>query len=167
MGRDATKAAGNPWYEARMRASKYDGRLSSREGTSELLGMSVSSISDTELGNTKFMPVDKAVLMADLYHEPQLLNYYCLHECPIGCRHSISDEVGDIDRITIKLLKNLKVDKLQDLKGKLLDIAADGAITEDEKPELEEIVNYLDGVAKVISELKLLGEMALSRKKHD
>lgn len=23
MGRDATKAAGNPWYEARMRASKY------------------------------------------------------------------------------------------------------------------------------------------------
>ena len=64
MGRDATKAAGNPWYEARKTASEYDGRLCSREGAAELLGMSVSSVADAELGTTKCMPVDKAVLMA-------------------------------------------------------------------------------------------------------
>ena len=49
MGRDATKAAGNPWFEARKKASEYDDRLRSREGAAELLGMSVSSVADAEL----------------------------------------------------------------------------------------------------------------------
>ena len=131
MGRDATKAAGNPWYQARKKAAEYDDRLCSRESAAEQLGMSVSSLADAELGNTKFMPVDKAVLMADRYNAPWLLNHYCLNECPIGCRHSLSDEVVGIDRVTVKLLKSLKTEKLGDVKDTLLDIAADGKITED------------------------------------
>jgi len=162
MGRDATKAAGNPWYEARKRAAEYDDRLSSREGAAERLGMSVSSVADAELGLTKCMPVDKAVLMADLYNAPHLLNYYCLHECPIGCRQSISDEVLDIDRVTVKLLKNLKVNQLTEMKDKLLDIAEDGIISDNEKPDLREILDYLDKLAKTVSELKTIGQMALN-----
>ena len=49
MGREATKAIGNPWYEARMEAAKWDDRLLSREGAAELLGMSVSAVADAEL----------------------------------------------------------------------------------------------------------------------
>ena len=161
MGRKARKAAGNPWYEARKKAAEYDDRLCSREGAAERLGMSVSAVADAELGLTKCMPVDKAVLMADLYNAPQLLNYYCLHECPIGCRHSISDEVVDIDRVTVKLLKGLRVDKLEEIKDSLLDIAEDGKITDDEKPELKEVLDYLDSLAKTVSELKTIGEIAL------
>ena len=161
MGREARKAAGNPWYEARKKAAEYDDRLCSREGAAERLGMSVSAVADAELGLTKCMPVDKAVLMADLYNAPQLLNYYCLHECPIGCRHSISDEVVDIDRVTVKLLKGLRVDKLEEIKDSLLDIAEDGKITDDEKPELKEVLDYLDSLAKTVSELKTIGESAL------
>lgn len=152
MGRDATKAAGNPWYQARKKAAEYDDRLCSRESAAEQLGMSVSSLADAELGNTKFMPVDKAVLMADRYN---------LNECPIGCRHSLSDEVVGIDRVTVKLLKSLKTEKLGDVKDTLLDIAADGKITEDEKPALQEVLAYLDDLAKTVSELKTIGEMAL------
>lgn len=144
MGRDATKAAGNPWYQARKKAAEYDDRLCSRESAAEQLGMSVSSLADAELGNTKFMPVDKAVLMADRYNAPWLLNHYCLNECPIGCRHSLSDEVVGIDRVTVKLLKSLKTEKLGDVKDTLLDIAADGKITEDEKPALQEVLAYSD-----------------------
>jgi len=162
MGREATKAAGNPWYEARKRAAEYDDRLSSREGAAERLGMSASSVADAELGLTKCMPVDKAVMMADLYNAPHLLNYYCLHECPIGCRQSISDEVLDIDRVTVKLLKNLKVNQLTEMKDKLLDIAEDGIISDDEKPNLREILAYLDKLAKTVSELKTIGQMALN-----
>lgn len=162
MGREATKAVGNPWYEARKKAAEYDDRLSSREGAAERLGMSASSIADAELGLSKCMPVDKAVLMADIYNAPQLLNYYCLHECPIGCRHSVSDKLLNIDRITIKLLKSLQVDQLHELKDSLIDIAEDGVISEDEKPELKEILAYLDELAKTISELKTLGRIALN-----
>ena len=162
MGRDATKALGNPWYEARKNAAKYDERLLSREGAAEMLGMSVSSVADAELGLTKCMPVDKAVLMADLYKAPHLLNHYCLNECPIGCRHCISEEVFDIDRVTVKLLRNLKVDDLEDMKEKLLDIAEDGEISESEEPDLKEILDYLEKLAKTVSELKIIGDMALN-----
>ena len=147
MGRDATKAAGNPWYQARKKAAEYDDRLCSRESAAEQLGMSVSSLADAELGNTKFMPVDKAVLMADRYNAPWLLNHYCLNECPIGCRHSLSDEVVGIDRVTVKLLKSLKTEQLGEVKDTLLDIAADGKITEDEKPALQEVLTY-GGISK-------------------
>lgn len=162
MGRDATKAAGNPWYQARKKAAEYDDRLCSRESAAEQLGMSVSSLADAELGNTKFMPVDKAVLMADRYNAPWLLNHYCLNECPIGCRHSLSDEVVGIDRVTVKLLKSLKTEQLGEVKDTLLDIAADGKITDDEKPALQEVLTYLDDLAKTVSELKTIGEMALN-----
>ena len=164
MGRDATKAAGNPWYEARINASKYNDKLRSREGAAECLGMSPSAIADTELGLTKFMPVDKAVLMADAYNAPELLNYYCLNECPIGSRRPISDEVVDIDRVTVKLLKNLRVSQLNEIKEKLIDIAEDGVISDDEKPDLREVMEYLDELAKVLSELKTLSERTLNRR---
>lgn len=167
MGRDATKAAGNVWYEARMNAAKYDGRLRSREGAAELLGMSVSAVADAELGLTKFTPVDKAVLMADCYNSPHLLNHYCLNECPIGCRRPLSDEDLDIDRVTVRLLKSLRVGQLEDIKDKLLDIAEDGVITDDEKPELKEVMSYLDALAKVLSELQTISRKVLNGGKDD
>lgn len=162
MGRDATKAVGNPWYEARKRAAEFDDRLYSREGAAERLGMSVSSIADAELGLTKIMPVDKAVLMADMYKAPELLNHYCLNECPIGCRHSISEEVLDVDRITVKLMKNLSLDRLNEMRQKMLDIAYDGIVSDDEKPDLKEVVEYLEETSKTISELKILADKLLN-----
>lgn len=163
MGRDATKAAGNPWYQARKKAAEYDDRLCSRESAAEQLGMSVSSLADAELGNTKFMPVDKAVLMADRYNAPWLLNHYCLNECPIGCRHSLSDEVVGIERVTVKLLKSLKTENARRCQGsRSLTSAADGKITEDEKSALQDVLAYLDDLAKTVSELKTIGEMALN-----
>ena len=161
MGRRPTKAGENPWYKARMEAAKYDDRLLSREGAAERLGMSVSAVSDAELGLSKCMPVDKAVLMADLYKAPHLLNWYCLNECPIGCRLPLSDEVLGIDRVTVKMLKNLRVDDIKDVKEKLIDIAADGVISDDEKPDFREVLGYLDELARTICELKTIGLMAL------
>ena len=62
MGRGATKAAGNVWYEARMEAAKWNDKLLSRAGAAEALNMSEDAVKDAELGLNKCMPVDKAVL---------------------------------------------------------------------------------------------------------
>lgn len=86
MGSDCTKSNENIYFRCRKDAAKYNDKLNSRESASELLGVSVSSLADYELGNTKVVPVDKVVLMADLYNAPQMLNCYCANECPIGCR---------------------------------------------------------------------------------
>ena len=167
MGRGATKAAGNVWYEARMDAAKWNDKLSSRAGAAEALNMSEDAVKDAELGLSKCMPVDKAVLMADLYNAPQLKCYYCNHECPIGRTMPISAESLDIDRVTVKLLKNLRVSDLEEVKEKLVDIAEDGRITDDEKPELKNILSYLDDLAKTLSELRTIGEKALGRDWND
>lgn len=161
MGRGATKAAGNVWYEARMEAAKWNDKLLSRAGAAEELNMSEDAVKDAELGLNKCMPVDKAVLMADLYRKPELRNYYCLHECPIGRTLAISAETPGLERVTLKLLKNLRVEDLEDVKEKMLDIAEDGKITEDERPDLEAILTYLDQLSKTVSELRILGEKAL------
>ena len=162
MGRDATKAQGNVWFEARMKAAKYDDRLLSREGAAERLGMSVSAVADAELGLTKCMPVEKAVLMADLYKCPELLNYYCLKECPIGQDKPISYASNDIDRITVKVLKHLKLEQLEEIKGKLLDIAEDGRISAEELEDMEQIVRYFDELEKTVTELRTVAAKAVS-----
>ena len=164
MGRGATKACGNPWYRARINASEWDGRLLSREGAAELLGMSVSSIADAELGLSKLMPADKAVLMSDLYRDPALLNYYCLHECPIGCRRPISEDTLEIDRVTVKLTKILRKETVQWFKHTLQDIAADGVVSEDEFDEFDQVVDELREVAVIISELEIIRDKAKGRK---
>lgn len=67
MGRDAIKASENMCFKCRKEAAKYNDRLYSREGAAELLGVSVSSLAEYETGATKVIPVDKIVLMAELY----------------------------------------------------------------------------------------------------
>lgn len=158
MGRGATKAAGNPWYEARIEAAKWNDKLASRAGAAEMFMCSIDTIDRVENGLNKCMPVDIAVLMADKYNAPHLLNYYCLNECPIGCRHSISAENLGIERVTVKLLKSLRVDQLTDVKDALVDIAADGQISEDEKAEFRDVMDYLDELSKTISELRTISK---------
>lgn len=161
MGRDASKSANNVWRIARLEAAKWNDKLNSRAGAAELLNMSEDAVRDTECNMNKHMPVEKAVLMADLYNAPHLLNYYCMNECPIGCNKPVSCENLEIDRVTVKLLKSLQVGRLEEIKGKLLDIAEDGVITEDEKPELKEVMDYLDHLAVVLSELQTISRKVM------
>jgi len=157
MGRGATKAAGNRWYQARIKASKYNEKLCSREGAAECLHMSVDAVTDAELGLSKVMPVDKAVLMSDLYGDPSLVNYYCLHECPIGRNLPISDEVPDIDRITVSLLTSKRVGEMSRLEDRLLKIAEkaeSGELSDEELDALESIVEKLERFSVKVSKLR-------------
>ena len=109
MGRDAMKAGENPCFRCRKEAAKYNDRLNSREGAAELLGVSVSSLADYELGITKVIPVDKVVLMAELYGSPELKAWYCAEECPIGRGFPMpSAELSSVERTAMQLLKQLR-----------------------------------------------------------
>lgn len=88
MANGCGKTNENIYFRCRKEAAKYDERLSSREGASELLGISVSSLSDYELGNTKVVPVDKVDLMAALYKSPQLRAIYAEVVSPMELQHA-------------------------------------------------------------------------------
>jgi len=161
MGRGATKAGSNIWYQARIEAAKWNERLCSRMGAAEEMGLSEDAVKSAELGLYKSMPVENAVLMADCYCAPELLNHYCLNECPIGRERSLSSEVLGIDRITLKLLKGLRLEQLEQMQDKLVDIAVDGKITPEELPDVSEIMDYLDEISKTVSELKIACKKAI------
>lgn len=161
MGNGGTKENQNVYFRARKEAAEYNERLSSREGAAELLGISPSTLADYELGITKFVPVDKVVLMADLYNRPELRTGYCKYECPIGKHIPLATSVSGIEGIALRLIREFDSDKIKDMEKKLIDIAADGIISEDEKPTLENILGRLDELSLAISELKLAGEKAL------
>ena len=161
MGKDSTKGNDNVYFRARKEAAIYNERLFSREGAAELLGISVSTLADYELGNTKVVPVDKVVLMADLYNCPELKYGYCKHECPIGKQMQLATEAKGIEGIALRMIQKFDPEGLSEMKNSLVDIAADGIISDDEKPKLEAILRKLDDMAVVINEMKLVGEKAL------
>ena len=88
MSRQATKACGNRYYEARMRAAKYNEKLLTRAGAIDYLpGVTEDSLKKYELDITR-PPNIVVALMADAYNEPELRAWYCVNECPLGkdCR---------------------------------------------------------------------------------
>lgn len=161
MGKGPMNENTNVYFQARKKAAIYNERLYSREGASELLGISVSTLADYELGNTKVVPVDKVVLMADLYCAPELITGYCMRECPVHGFLPLATEEKSIQGIALRLLKGFNEDELKAMKVDLIEITEDGIISQEEIPKLKEILKKLESMAEVISEMKIAGEKYL------
>lgn len=155
MGSTPTKAAENIYCKCRLEAAKYNERLKSREGAAELLGLSLPSLSNYELGLTKVVPVDKVALMADLYNAPELRNYYCRECCPLGIDTPKVDLEG-LDRISIRTFS--ASEQINQVKTTLLKIVSDGVITDDEIPDLQMIYENLSEFDSTIQSFKLFIE---------
>ncbi|AZV56772.1 helix-turn-helix transcriptional regulator [Clostridium sp. AWRP] len=161
MGRNI-KDTDTVYKKARIEASSFNDKLRSREGTSEILGVSPSSLLNYETGVCKQIPTDVVVKMAEIYNAPELMNYYCCKECPIG-KYSVPHiEVLEMDRITIQIVSSLE--NINEVKKELLDITEDGIITEYEKPKLDHIVKTLDKISVESQELKLWVQKNIERK---
>ena len=164
MGNGCMNGNKNVYYQARKEATRYNEILSSRERTAELLGVSQSTLADYELGITKIVPVDKVVLMADLYNCPELKTGYCKHECPIGMHRPLATTINGIEGVALKIIRILDFNELKNVEKSLVLIAEDGIISEDEKPTLRRIIDNFDEMSLAISELKLIGEKVLKGK---
>lgn len=154
MGRIATKAVANVWYKARLAAGAWDARMKSRAGAAEVLGISESAVSDTELEYEKAMTPDKAELMAVGYKAPHLINHYCSEQCPLGAWHDISAKQVELDEAVVKLLKDIK--EARELTDKLLAVAYDNKLDKGEVAELSDAMNKLSNLSSTISEFKAL-----------
>lgn len=161
MGNDGIFSRENMYFKARKNAAMYNDRLCSREGAAEQLGLSASTLADYELGITKVVPVDKVVLMSDLYHCPEIKRSYCKGECPIGRDLPIATEGISLDHSILKFIKNFKPETLLKLKDKFLEIVEDGEIDRSEKIELADIIDELDRMAIVLSETRLMCQKAV------
>lgn len=164
MGRESENSNQNVYFQARKAAALYSPKLYSREGASELLGVSVSTLADYELGNTKVVPVDKVVLMADLYNAPELKYQYCKHECPIGRNLPVATEQSSVERVALRVMNELDVDAIAAMLKAIIAVSADGEIDDTELDRIAEISHKMQGIQKAISEFQLMAEKILGER---
>lgn len=133
MPRQATKAVGNVYYKARIKASKYNQKLLTRTGAAECLpGVTEDSLKKYELGITK-PPEEVVGIMSHAYYEPELRNWRCARDCPLGID---SREIPQMpaERALIRLQNS--IGDMEGLVRQLARIMDDGIITEDERKEI-------------------------------
>lgn len=157
MPRQATKAMGNRYFEARMRAAKYNEKLLTRAGAVEYLpGVTEDSLKKYELDITR-PPNVVVALMADAYNEPELRAWYCSQECPLGkdCR-----EIPEMppERVLIRL-QNVKAG-VNTVAASLSTILDDGVIDAGEAEQLPKLRDELLEVRRRMDEALALLERA-------
>ena len=124
-----------------------------REKASEsMAGISPSRIEKIEYELQEPTPYD-IVQMADCYRRPDLCNYFCSHKCEIGNRYVPEIEVSELPNIILETIGSLN--EINPLTGRLIQIARDGKISDDEIKDFAYISKKLDEVSLAIDSLNL------------
>jgi hypothetical protein len=158
MAGKATKAAESAFYIARMEAAAFNDSMSSREGAAEVIGLDRTRLARIELGSLNPYP-EEVLLMMDTYNAPELGNYFCSRQCPLGKQTVPHIEVADLDRLTIQILSSFQ--RIDGVKNTLIDITTDGVIDMDERPKLAQVIAALDMISMNAQSLKLWAEKNL------
>ncbi|MCH5256170.1 MAG: helix-turn-helix domain-containing protein [Lachnospiraceae bacterium] len=153
MGRKSTKENKNIYQISRENANL------TREAAAEQLEF-ISSDRIEKIENEKSYPhPEEIIAMADCYKNPSLCNYYCSHECSIGREYVPEVAAKDLSMVTLEMLSTLNT--LSKEKDLMIDIAADGEVTEDEMSDFLRIRNSLEDMSLAIESLKLWFENAI------
>ena len=154
MGRKSTKENKNIYQISRENVNL------TRDAASEQLEF-ISSDRIEKIENEKSYPhPDEILAMADCYKNPSLCNYYCSHECPIGQEYVPEVTAKDLSVITLEMLSTLNT--LSKERDRMIDIAADGKVTEDEITDFLRIKEYLENMSLTIESLKLWVENTIA-----
>ena len=152
MGKKATKAADNMYYQARSEAAESNEEFSSREKAAELIGIDRTRLARIELD--AIMPYPEEVkAMAEAYNTPELCNAYCAREYPLGKGTVQEVEIDDFDRLALKVLGSLK--DIESIRATLISISEDGVVQEWEKQDFQGILDSLDKISANANALKI------------
>lgn len=133
-----------------------------REKASEsMIGISASRIEKIEYEIQEPTPYD-IVQMADCYKRPDLCNYFCSHKCTIGDRYVPEIEISELSNIILETIASLN--EINPLTSRLIQIARDGKITDDEIKDFAFISKKLDEVSLAIDSLNLWVDKTASEK---
>ncbi len=152
MSKTATKAADNMYYISRYEASEKDQNLSSREKEAEQLGIDRTRLARIELGSVSPFP-DEVASMARVYNCPELCNYFCSSDCPIGKGIVKRVEMDDFDRLSLKVLGAIK--DVGTLRDALIDISEDGRVIDYERDKFREILESLEKISTTAQALSI------------
>lgn len=134
-----------------------------REKAAELLEF-ISEDRLERIENEKSQPAPEDVIqMAQVYNAPELCNYYCSHQCPIGQKYVPPVEMTELPAIILETVASLNA--VYPLTNRLIEISRDGKITDDEVPDFSNIQKNLEKVSRAIEALQLWVEKEVPTQK--
>ncbi len=153
MGKRSVKEHKNVYQQSR------EAKELSREAASELLQyVSADRIEKIESGRSAPHP-DEVLLMEQGYGNPELSNYYCTHECPIGMKYVQKAELKELPQLTVELLSALHA--MEDEQNRLIDIAVDGRVNDFERRQFDVILGKLNALDRSIRGMRIWIEHAM------
>ena len=84
---------------------------------------------------------------------PDLCKYYCSHKCAIGQRYVPEVEIGELSNIILETIACLN--EINPVTGRLIQIARDGKISDDEIKDFAFISQKLDEISLAVDSLNL------------
>ncbi len=147
MGRRSGKEDKSIYLQSREEAG-----MTRAEASEALEFISESRLEKIESGRTPAQPED-ILAMARAYKKPDLCNYYCAKECPIGREMVPEIKVKGLSQIILGMLSTLN--SLNREKDRLIEITEDERIADDELEDFVRIQNQLDKISVTIESLKL------------
>ena len=159
MPRKSTKKNKNIYQTIR------EGAKMSRDGASRFLEtMTPERIERIE--SEKAVPYpDEVMLMAEKYKAPNLINYYCANQCPIGLEYVPEIHPKDLSQIILEMLASLN--SMSKCKDRLIDITADGKIDDSELADFIFIQEELERISVTVETLQFWSEQMLATGKID
>lgn len=141
----------NIYRAARKKAAQNNPLLNSLETAQDVLCVDRLRLLKIENGQ-KIPDPDDIAAMSKAYNAPELRNYYCTKECPLGCNDQplIYD---DLDKISVRLLSALHF--LENANDRIYAILEDGQVSENERAEFSNILETLSKISYSAGSLEL------------
>ena len=98
--------------------------------------------------------------MSGKYKKPTLCNFYCSQQCSIGRQYVPRVEIKELSSIVLEMLASLN--SVGKMKDRLVEIAADGKIDNDEIDDFIYIQNELERISITVETLQLWAEKMLA-----
>lgn len=137
----------------------------SREKASELLE-TITPERIEKIESERSLPrPDEVLIMAEKYKTPSLCNYFCARQCPIGQQYVPEIRNSELSDIVLKMLASLNA--MDRKKERLIEIAADGAISKDEIDDFVRIQKELERISVTVETLQLWVEKMLANGRID
>ena len=131
-----------------------------REAAGELLE-TITPERIEKIENERSMPYpDEVMIMAAKYKQPNLCNYYCANQCPIGQQYVPEIKIKDLSQIVLEMLASLN--SMQKKKERLIEITVDGHISGDELADFIYIQQELERISIAVETLQLWSERMLA-----
>ena len=131
-----------------------------RDQASELLE-SIPPERIEKIENERVEPHPEEILiMAHKYKSPELCNYYCSKQCPIGQQYVPEVKIQSLSQIVLKMIDSLNT--AQDQQRRLISITADGIIDDTEIDDFVNIQEQLEKISITVEALQLWTEQMVA-----